>query len=76
MQIGDEVEVTIDLDAEERTVAVPDDLAAALAAAGARDAFEALPPSRRKELARAVAEAKRPETRERRIAAAVAAVAR
>lgn len=34
VQIGDEVEVTIDLDAEKRTVAVADDLAAALATVG------------------------------------------
>ncbi len=70
--IGDEVEATIELDAAERAVELPDDLAAALAAAGVRAAFDALPPSRRKELARAVTEAKRPETRERRIATTVA----
>lgn len=70
VDIGDEVDATIDLDVAERAVDVPEDLAAALSDAGAREAFDALPPSRRKEVARAVAEAKRPETRERRIAAA------
>ena len=46
----------------------------ALTDAGARAAFDALSYSRRKEVARSVSEAKRPETRERRIAAAVAEV--
>lgn len=72
VDIGDEVDATIDLDTAEREVEVPDDLAAALADAGARAAFDGLTYSRRKEIARSVAEAKRPETRERRIAAAVA----
>jgi hypothetical protein len=73
VDIGDEVDATISLDTAEREVEVPDDLAAALdAEAGVRSAFEALSYSRRKELARGVAEAKRPETRERRIAAVVA----
>ena len=71
VEIGDEVEATVDLDAADREVDVPDDLAAALDAAGARAAFDALTFTRRKELARGVTEAKRPETRERRIAAAV-----
>ena len=75
VDIGDEVDATIDLDTAEREVEVPDDLAAALTDAGARAAFDALAYSRRKEIARTVAEAKRPETRERRIAAAVADLA-
>lgn len=75
VDIGDEVDATIDLDTAEREVEVPDDLAAALTDAGALAAFDALSYSRRKEIARAVAEAKRPETRERRIAAAVADLA-
>lgn len=72
VDIGDEVDATIDLDTAEREVEVPDDLAMALTDAGARAAFDGLTYSRRKEIARSVAEAKRPETRERRIAAAVA----
>lgn len=72
VDIGDAVKATVDLDTAERAVDVPADLAAALdAEPPARRAFEALSYSRRKELARGVAEAKRPETRERRIAAAV-----
>lgn len=72
VDIGDTVDAAIDLDTAQREAEVPDDLAAALAAAGVRAAFDALSYSRRKELARGVAEAKRSETRERRIAAAVA----
>ncbi|MCW3491816.1 YdeI/OmpD-associated family protein [Microbacterium sp. SSM24] len=71
VDFGDAVDATIDLDQQERVVEVPDDLAAALHAAGVQAAFDALAYSRRKELARGVAEAKKPETRERRIAAAV-----
>ncbi|WP_341998243.1 YdeI/OmpD-associated family protein [Microbacterium sp. LWH7-1.2] len=71
VEIGDEVDATIDLDTAERDVEVPADLAAALDAAGARAAFDALTFTRRKELARGVTEAKRPDTRERRVAAAV-----
>jgi hypothetical protein len=71
VDIGDEVDATVALDTAEREVEVPDDLAAALEAAGARAAFDALSFSRRKELARGVAEAKRPDTRERRVAAVV-----
>jgi len=51
---------------------VPDDLAAALAAdEAARQVFERLPPSHRAEHVRAVEEAKKPETRARRIARAL-----
>lgn len=74
VEIGDEVDATVDLDGGEREVEVPDDLAAALQAAGVRAAFDALSFTRRKELAGGVADAKRPETRERRIAAAVEAL--
>ncbi len=64
---GEEHEVTVEVDAAPRTVEVPDDLAASLAAAGARDAFDALAPSRRKEHVRQVTEAKAAATRERRV---------
>lgn len=70
VDIGDEVDATVALDTAEREVEVPADLAAALEAEPSlRAAFDALSYTRRKELARGVAEAKRPETRERRIAA-------
>jgi hypothetical protein len=72
---GDEVEITLALDTEPRTVEVPDDLAAALAEkAGAREAFDRLSYSTRKEHVRQVNEAKAQETRERRIANIVAKV--
>jgi len=73
VKAGDEVEVTIELDTEPRTVTLPNDLAAALEARpGARTAFDALSYSQRKEHVRQVETAKAQETRERRIAAIVA----
>jgi hypothetical protein len=70
---GDQVEVTIELDLEPRTVDVPTDLAVALSQApGASAAFDALAYSIRKEYVRQVETAKAQETRERRIAGIVA----
>ena len=70
---GDKVEVTLELDTAPRTVDVPDDLAVALAAKpGARAAFDASSPSKRKEFVRQVEDAKTQETRDRRIAGIVA----
>lgn len=75
VEAGDEITIELVLDDGPREVEVPDDLAAALAAAaGAREKFDAYAPSHRKEFARAVAEAKKAETRERRIADTVAKV--
>jgi hypothetical protein len=72
---GEEVEVDLALDTAPREVEVPADLAAALdGAPGARDRFDALPPSHRKEHVRAVESAKAEATRGRRVAAVVAAV--
>src|SRR5690349_21217406 len=49
VKAGDEIEVTLELDEQPRTVEVPEDLAAALAAhPGAREKFDALAPSARK----------------------------
>lgn len=70
---GDALEVTLELAAPPELV-VPEDLAAALAQAGAREAFDAIAPSRRKAHVVAVENAKAPETRARRVAAAVDAV--
>jgi hypothetical protein len=64
---GDEVEVSLRLDDRPRTVELSDDVAAALDASGARAAFDALAYSHRKEYVRWIEEAKRPETRQRRI---------
>ena len=59
--------VDIGVDTAERTVEVPDDLAGALKKAGVRAAFDAQSYTNRKEFVRGVTEAKKPETRERRI---------
>ena len=72
---GDVVEVTLTLDSAPRSVAVPDDLAAALDAGGVSAAFDAMSFSHRREWVEAVEAAKKPETRAKRIAAAVAKVA-
>ena len=68
VEAGDEVEVTIELDTAPRDVEVPQALAAALAAdSEARAAFEGMAFTHRKEYARWIAEAKREETRQRRV---------
>ena len=72
---GDELDVGIELDDAPRTVDVPADLAAALAEApAAAQAWEKLAYTHQKEWARSVEDAKKPETRSRRIAAAVEAL--
>jgi len=73
---GSHYTVEIALDTAERTVDVPADFAKAMRAAGVRKAFDALSYSHRKEHVRVIEEAKKPETRERRIQAAVAALTR
>jgi hypothetical protein len=72
---GDTVEFDLERDERSRSadVAIPTELAEALAAdAAAKAAFEALAPSHRREFAEFVAEAKRPDTRLRRAAQTVA----
>jgi hypothetical protein len=65
---GDEVDVTVELDDEPREVAVPDDLAAALAGDdAARAEFERLPYSHQLRHVLAVEGAKAAETRQRRV---------
>src|SRR5262245_35294246 len=67
---GDQVSLELEPDDAPRQLDVPPELEAALAAdPAAAAAFERLSPTRRRELAEAVAGAKRPETRERRLAA-------
>ena len=68
---GDPVTVTLVRDAAERTVEVPADLAAALQEAGLRKAFDALSYSHRREHVNAINDAKKPETRVRRISKAL-----
>lgn len=73
VELGDEFDVIIAPDAEERTVDVPDVLAAALDADPvARAAFDGLSYTRRKEIARSIAEAKQDATRQRRLEKALA----
>jgi Bacteriocin-protection, YdeI or OmpD-Associated/Domain of unknown function (DUF1905) len=70
---GDEVEVEIEVDDEPRVVDLPADLATALDQnPAARRAFDALSYSHQRQHVLAVEEAKRPETRQRRIEKAVA----
>jgi hypothetical protein len=68
-EAGDTVTVAIALDAAPREVALPEALAHALAGDGdARTKFDALAFTHRKEFARWIAEARRDDTRDRRIA--------
>jgi len=68
VEAGDTVDVSIELDAAPREVDVPEALARALAEdQTARAKFDALAFTHRKEFARWVAEAKRAETRDRRV---------
>lgn len=69
---GDAIVVDLELDTAPRTVEVPDDLAAALAEADVRAAFDALSPSARKAHVTRVESAKAADTRTRRIATVVA----
>ena len=69
---GDQVEVDIVLDGGAREVAVPGDLAAALAQDDAAQAtFDGLSFTHRKEWVRWIEEAKKPETRATRLARTV-----
>ncbi|MET0697579.1 MAG: YdeI/OmpD-associated family protein [Acidimicrobiia bacterium] len=64
---GDGLEVTLERDEVERVVEIPMELATLLEAnPAASEAFEALSYSHRREYALHVAEAKKPETKERR----------
>ncbi|MEN0103777.1 MAG: YdeI/OmpD-associated family protein [Curtobacterium sp.] len=68
---GDTVTVSLVVDAQPRTVDLPEDLAAALTEAGVRAAFDTLSNSRQRALVDPVTQAKAPETRTRRIEKAV-----
>lgn len=76
VEVGAEVDVVVALDVAERTVELPPELAAALAAdPRASAAFDGWPYTRRKEAARTIAEAKAEATRERRLAKILADLA-
>ncbi len=63
IDVGDTITVELDHDTEERTVAVPHDLAAELERnAGAAAAWQRLSFTNRKEIARSLEDAKKPET--------------
>lgn len=73
VELGQTYDVSIELDTAERTVEVPDDLARELAADPAAAAtWEGWSFTRRKEAATALTGAKKPETRERRLAKVLA----
>ncbi|HET7026469.1 MAG TPA: YdeI/OmpD-associated family protein [Candidatus Limnocylindrales bacterium] len=75
VSIGDEVEAEIELDTEPRTVAVPDDLAAALdAEPAARVTFDRLSYSNRSWHVLQIEDAKTAETRSRRVARSIDAL--
>jgi bacteriocin resistance YdeI/OmpD-like protein/uncharacterized protein DUF1905 len=70
---GQTLDVEIELDAAPRTVDVPHDLAAALAGdPDARAVWDGWSFTRRKEAARSLTEAKKPETRARRLEKVIA----
>jgi hypothetical protein len=65
---GDVARLILEIDAKPREIAIPADLEQALKGEkGARQAFSALIPSRRKEILVWLLDAKKPETRKRRM---------
>jgi hypothetical protein len=72
---GETVSVTVALDEAPRVVDTPSDLLRALKDAGALEAWKALSYTHQREHVDAIDAAKKPETRERRISAAVAMIA-
>ncbi|MCK9518332.1 MAG: YdeI/OmpD-associated family protein [Dehalococcoidia bacterium] len=72
LAVGDEVDVTLELDTEPREVVVPPDFADALAADdAARAFFERLSYSNRRRIVLSIEDAKTVETRQRRIARSI-----
>jgi hypothetical protein len=69
VEIGDTVDATIALDGADRSVDLPNDAAKALDKAKLRKKFDALAFTHQKEHVRAISEAKKPETRTKRIEA-------
>jgi hypothetical protein len=70
--VGDTITIELGLDTAPRTVEPPPDLARVLARdKKAAAAWEALSFTNKKEIARSLEEAKKPETRERRLSAAL-----
>ena len=73
---GDIVTVRVELDTDARTVTAPPDLLKALKSADLVDRWKALSYTHQREHVEAIEDAKKPETRARRIAAAVKMVSR
>ena len=70
--VGDVITIELELDTAPRTVVLPTDLAAALVRdRHATAAWDALSYTNKKEMARSLEEAKKPETRARRLVLAV-----
>lgn len=75
IEAGITVEVEVTLDVAERTVDLPDDLAEALAAIpGGREAWDKASFTHRREYVESLVDAKKPETRAKRLEKAVAFV--
>ncbi|MFT3666484.1 YdeI/OmpD-associated family protein [Piscinibacter sp.] len=71
-ETGDRIRVRITV-LDRAGVTIPDDLASALRAEGVEEAFKSLPPGKRNFIVRRIADAARPETRQRRIQEGVVA---
>ncbi len=72
VEIGEEVEVTLTLDEAPRTVELPDDLETAIRAIdGGIEAWEKASYTHRREYVEPINDAKRPETREKRLGLAL-----
>lgn len=71
IKAGEKITVTIEMDTAKRTVEVPQDLADALEKAGLTETFSKMSYTHQKEYARSIEEAKKPETRARRIEKAI-----
>jgi hypothetical protein len=75
VDVGDAVHVVVERDTSERIVAVPEDLLLALGQAQLVNTFNAMTYTHRREYAQWIIQAKRPETRQRRIVKAVEMIA-
>ena len=76
-QAGDSIDVVLERDAEPRVIEAPADFARAMKTnPAAAEAWGRLSYSHRREYVEAIAEAKKPETRDRRIRGAIAELSR
>lgn len=75
VEAGDTAHVRIVAETAPRTVDVPDDLADAMATAGVAEKFASMAPSHRTEYVRWITEAKKPETRTKRVGEAIERIA-